>query len=109
MKNERVLLGRCGVDSGQIMLVDPCYVLDHQPDGNRDEYFAVCGAHDVKCDCTTHEYEDWHKGIGGETAQGGVVVGRFGGDGCFPVYANIVQGEVQSVEIVFSNQEDSDE
>jgi hypothetical protein len=95
----RKLLGCCGVDSGQIMLIDPCYVLDRGDD--RTEYFEVCGAHKVGCDCATHNNEGWHNGIGGETPQGGVVVGSFGGDGVFPVYANIVNGTVRSVEIVF--------
>jgi hypothetical protein len=90
------------------MLIDPCYVLDDKPD--RDEYFGVCGAHAEGCDCTTHEPGDWHRGYGGETAQGGVVVGRFGGDGVFPVYANVVDGLVHSVEIVFGwGTEDEDE
>lgn len=94
----RKLLGRCGVDSGQIMLIDPCYAYDRGDD--RTEYFEICGAHDVDCDCSSHRPDAWHDGIGGEI-KGGVVVGRFGGDGCYPVYANIVNGLVHSVEIVF--------
>ena len=90
------------------MLVDPCYVLDDNAD-DRAKYFAVCGAHKVGCDCATHDYQGWHNGVGGETPQGGVVVGSFGGDGAFPVYAHVVNGEVRSVEIRFDIDRDEDE
>lgn len=99
----RVYLGECGVDSGQIMLIDPCYVLDRTAD--RTEYFEVCGSHKVGCDCSKHEPGAWHDGVGGGIRQGGVVVGSFGGDGVFPVYAQVVDGQVQSVTIEFNSPE----
>lgn len=103
MKTERILLGYCGVDSGQILLVDPCYV------ENGLDYNDACCSHDVGCDHTEdhpwHTHQTYHNGYGGQVQSikgDGVVVGSFGGDGVFPVYARVVDGMVQSVEIVFS-------
>jgi len=106
----RVRLGECGVDSGQILLVDPCYV------ENGLDYNDVCCSHDVGCDHTKdhdwHTHQTYHEGYGGQVQSikgDGVVVGRFGGDGVFPVYAHIVNGEVRSVEIRFDIDGDEDE
>jgi hypothetical protein len=78
MIGKRVLIGHCGVDSGQIMITDPCYMID---DGFTEaEYEKVC-------DITLSEdyagplmYEKGHEGK--------AVALRAGiGDGYYPVYA----------------------
>ena len=77
----RKLIGRCGVDSGQILLIDPSYVY-------KDEEYDEC----VKIILSEDQ--------AGETEQG--VVARTNGDGYFPVYAKTDEdGEIMSVEIVF--------
>lgn len=99
MDTERILLGHCAVDSGQILLVDPAYVIDGL---NYDE---VCAAHSVGCDHTNdlvdgkhrhamtgaviHDFgQTVHRGYGGPTS-GGVVTTTGYGDGYYPVYAEI--------------------
>src|SRR5207248_2011462 len=47
MKNEKIILGSCGVDSGQLMICDPCYLREWR-DGDHDKtdnhYGAACAA-----------------------------------------------------------------
>ena len=33
---ERIYLGKCGVDSGQLMITDPCYVKDFDNSDYKD-------------------------------------------------------------------------
>jgi len=79
--NKWVKIGECAVDSGTIMLVDPCYVL---PDKIGD----------IATD-KDYTYEDFlndfsggllHKDILDKCA---VVLSTGFGDGCYPVYALI--------------------
>ncbi len=119
----RKLIGYCGVDSGQIMLTDPCYAKDFvdddafsvKPDLNQacheaaDEsypysYGGACGA-----SCNLDKggqlvYERGHAGAG-------VVVQSGFGDGMYPVYAEyedtgFAGTRVKSVTIEFWEDED---
>ena len=79
---KRILLGRCAVDSGQILLVDPCYLSnwkDGEHDDNKNHYGQCC---------------EMSQNIigGGEILVSGIagmgVVASSGlGDGNYPVYA----------------------
>ncbi len=76
------LIGHCGVDSGQILLIDPCYVYS-------DKFYDEC------CKVTLSEDK------AGETTLG-VVTSTYSGDGNYPVYATTDEhGGIMSVEIVF--------
>jgi hypothetical protein len=72
----RVQVGVCGVDSGQIMLIDPCYVIDGS------QYEAACKA-----------TLDTENGVGQmdghESTRLGVCTSTGWGDGVYPVYATI--------------------
>lgn len=71
----KTLIGHCGVDSGQIMIVDPCYVIDNK--FSEGEYDECC---EVTCG------DDRAGGI----LRGLAVVSSSGiGDGNYPVYATI--------------------
>ena len=114
----RKLLGYAPVDSGQIMLIDPCYVLDTDED-ERQAYAKVCCSHTVGCDHSrdTEGFlgdNTFHKGFGGafDVTGGGqrVVTGTGFGDGSYPVYAEISdEGDfgkrVKSVTIVFIDED----
>lgn len=83
-------LGHVGVDSGQIILVDPCYV------DKGFDYDEVCTSHTVgstKADPTDmFGGRPFHNGFGGEVLgiPGGAVVTSTGfGDGVYPVYAEV--------------------
>jgi hypothetical protein len=72
MSEER-LVGHCGVDSGQIMIVDPCYVIDNK---FSDEQYDEC------CQVTLSEDQ------AGAVMRNLAVVSTTGiGDGYYPVYA----------------------
>ncbi len=93
-------VGYCGVDSGQIILVDPCYVMaDRGAKGK-----AVAGKDQITYDKmleTTNEtnaQEVIFAGIAGN----GILVRGFGGDGVYPVYAKIENGMTKEIKIVFS-------
>jgi hypothetical protein len=93
--SKTIEIGRCGVDSGQIMIVDPCYVID----GNfgEQEYEECCR--------TTCDTED----NAGPIMRNLAVVASSGiGDGYYPVYATIENlggwGErIMKLEIDFSD------
>jgi hypothetical protein len=96
---EGKLIGHCAVDSGQILLIDPCYVyndnfkgLDSDPTG---------GDYDECCRITLRDGA-------GQTSNLGVVTSTAWGDGSYPVYADMSGGRVMSVTIVF-DQDDEDE
>ena len=79
-------IGECGVDSGQLFVIDPCY-LDRYKDTEHDapiendeelSYASVCKA-------TLDSREGGQ--VGGRA--GGVAFTTGLGDGCYPVYAII--------------------
>lgn len=97
----RKLIGSVGVDSGQVMIVDPCYVLedDFQPDSEPTGL-----PYDECCRITLGE-----EGAG-LTSFEGVVSSTAYGDGCYPVYATIgSDGRILSLEILFDDFEEDDE
>lgn len=78
-------LGKCGVDSGQLFVIDPCY-LAHYKDNDFDEpikekdelsYSSVC--------------KKTLKSLGGQVGgrAGGVAFSTGFGDGCYDVYGII--------------------
>jgi hypothetical protein len=77
---ERV--GSVGVDSGQLLFSDPCYVLDHDDVLNAYKTFS----------------EPFVEPWGNEAA---LVVGTLNGDGCYPVYVRYVDGRAAQVVIDF--------
>jgi hypothetical protein len=94
-----ILIGEVAVDSGQVMLIDPCYVFeDHYNLGGE----PTGGLYDKACRLTT-----------GATPygplEGGMVTGTFHGDGTYPVYAEMEGGRVKSITIVFQDDSLEDE
>ena len=87
-------IGELGVDSGQIMLTDPCYVLDYNQFGDE----------------TDKSYDDVLNAYNGDHNQPyitpwrpfeGLVVGTLYGDGAYKVYARMVDGRCAQVLIDF--------
>jgi hypothetical protein len=109
VKNEtlkRVLLGHVGVDSGQIMISDPCYVGDFK----HDEDFDPARADDAgnypysyngSCGATLSD------AMGGQLAlEQGVVSSTGYGDGSYEVWATIGESKgwgvrVHKLEVIF--------
>lgn len=96
-KNKHKLLGYAAVDSGQILIVDPCYLDEWKGGESRgDNHYAIA--------CTTTMSKDQ----GGEMlisniAGRGVVASSGYGDGNYPVYAEYIntnkKGELEDIRI----------
>jgi len=96
MKTKWEQVGECGVDSGSIIIGDPCYFAyedaKHHPAKTWSEYCAK-----TPCGVGGHQlhFAQGHSGLA-------VVVDAFGGDGCYPVYIRRDdRGFVTEAKIVF--------
>ena len=69
-------VGSVSVDSGMLMVANPCYWIDGDKSMTWEEYCKSVGSEPQKC----FEHE---RGISGK----GIMFGHFGGDGIYPVYA----------------------
>lgn len=104
------LVGYCGVDSGQIMLTDPCYVsdfkfedefsTDEKPSARNEYNYTYNGA--CSATCSTKQAGQLGNGTG-------VVVTSGWGDGSYPVYVQYGDdGRIVSATIVFDGGEEED-
>ena len=82
-------VGECSVDSGQIMIIDPCYV-DDGLDYNKVMQITLSD-----------------KGYG--EFEGGFVTGTLWGDGTYPVYAEFEGNRISSLTIMFDDQTEKEE
>lgn len=96
--NQRVRIGTCAVDSGQIMVVDPCYLDEYKaddfdPDTAKLNDFSYSGA----CATTLTSL-----GAGQIRTMTAVVASSGYGDGLYPVYATYDhEGTITKLEIEF--------
>jgi hypothetical protein len=115
------LIGYCAVDSGQIMLTDPCYLSDWED----DDAFSV--REDLNQACKEDAAESYPYTYGGACAgscnldqagqfedKAGVVVSSGIGDGVYPVYVEYIDTgfagrRVKSVTIDFWQHEEEDD
>lgn len=103
MKNKK-LLGYAPVDSGQLILIDPCYLSDWK-DGEYKPEKKATNDYARACEITQNENaggEMLVSGIGGT----GVVFSSGMGDGNYPVIAHYEESEkfgrrIKSIEIKF--------
>ncbi len=108
MKTKTLMIGFTPVDSGQIMLVDPCYALESKEEIIKT-YKEFVDDNEAK-----GFYDKYKNGFGVDLEKGrpdfdhGVVVHDFGGDGVYPVTVEIVDdknsdyyGLTKSVTISF--------
>lgn len=111
-----VILGRCGVDSGQLMITDPCYASDWLDEMKTDdgefnpdlESFADGSypySYNGACSATLSNKR------GGQLGSLGTAVAvSTGGDGWFPVVATYRNGFIESIRIdFFDNSVEDDE
>ena len=113
---EWVLIGKVAVDSGQLMVCDPCYIEEQWikgttpglGDGADHQQFSYAGA----CDKTNDPHLDTGIHQGGELCfkaghTGVAVVFPSGfGDGVYPVYGRLVDGRVVEVRIVMTGEDE---
>jgi hypothetical protein len=109
-KTKRMKVGVVGVDSGQVIIIDPCYL--HPPVENRaggweeEKHYKECMEVGTP---TGREFtingETCEELIGaGSVYNGLAVASHTGGDGLYPVYATIRNGNVVKLEIVFGEE-----
>lgn len=112
---QRIKVGEIGVDSGQIMIIDPCYIPNNfQGDGN--VYFenenGVYGPIREVTDYTQACIASLNGGFGtfGSWGDAGASISSGYGDGTYPVYVEINnEGRVMKAEIIFDNLEAEEE
>ena len=78
------LAGHCGVDSGQIMVIDPCYALKDEFDDMNGNYRSVCNV-----TLSDDGYGEFPLPANGYTGSIGVATTSGYGDGCYPVYVDV--------------------
>jgi len=107
-KNKRTFLGTVGVDSGQVMICDPCYIgsewketddtkdLGHEDNKGQFSYGGCCFATlKEKNQGGQLNYKMGHAGAG-------VAVSSGYGDGGYPVYAEYnEEGRVKRITVEF--------
>lgn len=96
MKTSKKIIGYCGVDSGQLLIIDPCY-LSKWKDGefDMDNQDKQLNSYHNACVKTLSEE------MAGEVNEGGVVTSTGYGDGEYPVVATYKEGRIQKIEIKF--------
>lgn len=103
MENGRKKIGEVWVDSGQIMIGDPCYLDKWEADdfNGFDESLAKAPTGEYSYDgaCRATSYSDHMSGMLGEGLA--AVVSSGYGDGSYPVIATFKDGRIRKVEVVF--------
>lgn len=115
MSITKTLIGQVAVDSGQIMIIDPCYIKEDFsnefiPDGS-ESGAAQKESYEMNYDgCCNATLSD--KGFGpignkyvNELA---IACGTLYGDGVYPVYAEMKDGRVKSLTIDFDDAPEAD-
>jgi len=99
---EEKVLGTIGVDSGQVMIIDPCYAWDDMFTMSGD---PTGGPYDEACRATCYTPHHYG-GIKGTTDcdNAGFACGTLHGDGEYPVIALVdEQGRIHSITIDFDD------
>ena len=94
-------IGSFGVDSGTVMIVDPCYVLDGEGKyplsfGHNWEEFVVMNLMDEDGNDLDSKQLHGEMGVGSSTGYG---------DGVYPVYARMAEGRIMEIRILFDGSE----
>ena len=89
------IIGFCAVDSGQLLVADPCY-LDNWKGGDYGENNDYTRA----CKTTSNEAQGGEMVVSG-SAGTGVVFSTGWGDGSYPVEAEYEDRRIKSISITF--------
>ena len=86
---KRELIGEVGVDSGQLLVCDPCYIRSQWKDTNFDKVKEPTGefSYDGCCQATCSKDSAGQLNYSMGHAGAGVVFSSGYGDGTYPVYA----------------------
>lgn len=91
------VIGHCGVDSGTLMIVDPCYVLDDHAEGaDRSRYLDT-----VMPTCEAPFYNETEEGV---------AVSTLYGDGTYPVHAMVdAKGRIHAIYVNLGDEPQDDD
>lgn len=109
-RERRELIGTVGVDTGTIMIIDPCNIDVDKRDNSDpadeyltfDEWFAA-----LYPDKDRHPHE---RSQGKEFAdvRGGMIVDTLVGDGSYPIYRVMQGNQLMRIEILVQQESDED-
>ena len=94
-------IGSFGVDSGTVMIVDPCYVLDGEGK------YPLSFGHDWGEFVVMNLMDEAGNHLDSKQLHGemGVVSSTGYGDGVYPVYARMAEGRIMEIRILFDGSE----
>jgi hypothetical protein len=96
MKSEWKFVGNLAVDSGQMLVIDPCYVLPRGVEGGKPDY-----------DDLIKQWKDDDKEQIAVPVEGlGWVTNTGFGDGTYPLYAYVNEGRTMALVVLFGSRED---
>lgn len=112
--NVRVKIGEVPVDSGQVFIVDPCYVLSGEVEFDADGNVTNDTAYSRACAASMGEDQAGGFSTSGRNFMDAVCTSTGYGDGMYPVYVEYEDGgafgrRVKSITIEFISDEDYNE
>jgi len=107
----KTLIGHVPVDSGQIMIVDPCYVLNGDVRFDKDNKTVITNnPYSRACAASMSDDQAGPFSTDGVGHMTDAVCSSTGwGDGMYPVYVEYEDGRVKTVTIDFSDIEYNDD
>lgn len=94
---ERKVIGHIGVDSGQVFIIDPCYLKDYKDDDEEMDFenpkYPFCYSGCCKITLSQEGAGEYNGGVVSQTGYG---------DGTYPVTAHIKDGRIMKLTIDFS-------
>lgn len=106
---DKKIIGYVGVDSGQVMVCDPCYINSQWIENKNSDWdkdlkdpkkkgeFSYEGC--VQATLSKEQSGQLNYKLG--HAGAGVVTSTFDGDGSYPVWAYFKDGRIRKIEVVF--------
>jgi len=96
-----VKIGSCPVDSGQLIIIDPCYLKDWKDGEFNDKEKENPTNHYSKCCVETLKDGGAGEVLVSDIAGNGVAFASGYGDGCYPILAHYnKEGRIIKVEII---------
>jgi hypothetical protein len=95
---KKITIGHIAVDSGQVLIVDPCYLSEWKDgeykEGNLDNHYSQA--------CNISYKDGYGEIVVSGTGGVGIVSKTYCGDGVYPVIAHVdTDGGIKKLEVIF--------